>query len=94
MEGVLQGQFPLRGEIVRELRMRLRDLFAQMAHGRYWKLLGGRRCMHQQELVKRRLGTLDDRPDRPKGVVQIETDRFYGMHPDSIPRIGVQTACF
>ena len=94
MEGVLQRQFALCGEVVRELRMGLRDLFAQMAHGRYRELFGGDRRMRQQEIMERRFGALDDGPDRPKGVVQIEADGFYGMHPDSIPRLGVQSACF
>jgi hypothetical protein len=41
-----------------------------------------------------RFSALDNRPDRPKGIVQIEADGFYSMHPDSIPRIDVHTACF
>jgi hypothetical protein len=44
--------------------------------------------------MERRFSALDDWPDRPKGIVQIEADSFYGIHSPSIPRIGVHTACF
>ena len=79
-ERVSQRELALGGEVVRQFRMRLRNLLAHVAHGRNRELRGGGRRVYQQEFVQGGFGTLDDWPDRPEGVVEVEAEGFDGEH--------------
>ena len=69
---VFQRQPALAGEIVRVLRMRGGDAFAQFAHRRHRVFVGRAWAALAQESVKGNLGALDHRPDRPQGIVEVQ----------------------